>query len=303
MTLEENPLEKILSKEIKITSALSDGDLITARNLLKTIDTIPDDALYNSVVRNNFHCAKYLVKKGADIHKIYKSFFNDNILYLTYFHKNFEMFKFFIDKGVENLRSGREIFGIYEFDKYMIEKGQPVTEDLLMSSFYHNLEITKLLLNNVSSDFDINSDDSVILYTAVDHNYNFELIKLLIDHGADVNGEGIFKYVVYKGNVDIIKLFIEKGVDINSNDGLILKWAINYNNFEILNILINLNVNIEPYKEELLETLVLLEHLEMLKILINLPNIKNSVDYNHLYNIAVEENNTEIVNFLSDFIF
>ena len=313
--LEEDPLEKFFFKKSSkppeesqtdknIIFAFTKGDLVTARNLLKENGgIIPEYALYWSVLSGQFNSVKYLVKKGVDIHKIYD--FNQNLLDIANISQNnleIDIFKYLIEKGVKNLRPN-SLFYNYEFNKILIENGQPVTWELLMDILLvRDLDTVKLLLKHIPSDFDINQYKDIggsILINAV-NNCDINVIKSFVEHGADVNAHNVFESVVQKGNVDVIKYFIEKGVDINSNDGLVLKWAVYNNNFELLNILLERNVDINSHKDQLLENLVIGEQLEMLKFIIQLSSVQNSVNYQRLQKIAIEENNLEIADYLNN---
>jgi ankyrin repeat protein/uncharacterized protein YegL len=91
-------------------------------------------------------------------------------------------------------------------------------------------------------------------------NFNVEIIKYLIEHGADVNAETSDDFtpplhlaIEYNFNVKIIKYLVEQGANINAetNNGYTpLHWAAcNNSNVEVLQYLISqgVNVNAENY--------------------------------------------------------
>lgn len=99
--------------------------------------------------------------------------------------------------------------------KLILDKGFPITNELLEAVRVNNFEIVKLLVNH-------NSQLSGSLSRACSVG-NFEMVKFLFQSGCKINDIFIDEKFIYpslvsalfSGNIDIIKFLIENGVDSN----------------------------------------------------------------------------------------
>ncbi len=70
----------------------------------------------------------------------------------------------------------------------------------------------------IEKKFDVNSNDgNALLCACRDENPSFDVVKLLIDNGADVNHKNslAFKYACYFGNFYLVEYFVKSGADIH----------------------------------------------------------------------------------------
>lgn len=98
-----------------------------------------------------------------------------------------------------------------------------------------------------------NGAGETLIFYAV-YNNNLEMVKLLVDHNADINvktyyGKPLLLNCLRNNNNDIVRFLIEKGADVNIEDNgkTLLYWCIGKNQ-ELLDLLLekkDLNVNIQ----------------------------------------------------------
>ena len=98
-----------------------------------------------------------------------------------------------------------------------------------------NTEMVKLLVDNGA---DINISNGVCLQRAVDSK-NAELVKLLIDLGADVhvNIDYAIRWASYHNITKMVKYLLESGAKANVASNFPMKMAIKNNNNEIIELL------------------------------------------------------------------
>jgi len=116
------------------------------------------------------------------------------------------------------------------------------------------------------------------LYTAIDNNHNDEVVKYILDSGAQANGE-ILLLAMEKQRFNFAKQFIQSGADVNYQyppgkdytDGMTcLLHASKYNNFDLVKMLVDRGAFLE---------------------------VKNK-DGNTALSLAQSNGNTQIINFL-----
>ncbi|XP_055309515.1 26S proteasome non-ATPase regulatory subunit 10-like, partial [Sitodiplosis mosellana] len=86
-----------------------------------------------------------------------------------------------------------------------------------------NDEITKLLIQNGAN---LNANDNAsntALHIAAMSDTSLDVVRFLIEHGADVNARNLYKYsalltAAERGNVDIAKILIEHGANLDVTD-------------------------------------------------------------------------------------
>lgn len=157
-------------------------------------------------------------------------------------NKNIEVFKFLINKGIIVtprcvniiLRSSR--FDTVKMLEFLIENNTNLTDgnNLVFACRYCNFEVIKILLDNGA---DVNYNNSLCLFTACE-NLNFNVLKLLIEKGANINN-GIFIFACKQGLTKLVKFLIEKNC-IVTNDALIHSNT----NYDIIKILIGKGLDV-----------------------------------------------------------
>lgn len=152
--------------------------------------------------------------------------------------------------------------------------------------FDHSIETISLIINSCSNINSQNDDGKTPLYYAIETN-NKKIIKLLIDHGADVNinpynDTTLNAAIVHMCDQDIIDLFITHGYKLSPNDSL-LRCAIYFDNDDIIDLLINNGADVnqqDAYGQTPLHQAILYnKNYKVIVILINHganPNIKNN---------------------------
>lgn len=112
---------------------------------------------------------------------------------------------------------------IISFDKNTIDKKDNYRETALTWSSGNNfIEMVKLLLEN-GADVNARGRYKETALTIASYNNNIELVKLLLDNGADVNAGNKYGYTALmwastKWNKDIVKLLLDNGADVNARD-------------------------------------------------------------------------------------
>ena len=122
---------------------------------------------------------------------------------------NFENVKFLMDKGadINELQDGYYDYALY----YAI--------------FYNNYDMTKYILELNPAYI----NDGVIVATK---NNNKDIVKLLLDSGANVNNKEAFEEALINDYDDIVKLFVERGFNVNGGSTLSSRpyyvWVFSY---------------------------------------------------------------------------
>lgn len=131
--------------------------------------------------------------------------------------------------------------------KELLELGVNKNDALVYAAWQGRLKMVAYLADNGA---DINSEHSSraaykAIHSAVS-DYNFELIKLIIKKGGDVNvrsnsiGETALMMAAQKGNFKIVKLLLDSGADITIKDDTghtALDYAQENGNLEIYKLL------------------------------------------------------------------
>lgn len=133
---------------------------------------------------NYLEVAKWLVKKGADIHA-----YQEDAFYNACYCKHLEVVKWLIKQNIS----------MYTRNDCLCD-----------AASNNNIEVAKILLEN-NACVDFNYQESLL--TACDEGH-FEMIKLLLEYKGDVhaNGDAPLYYSIRDGRFEIIKWLIkEKG--------------------------------------------------------------------------------------------
>jgi ankyrin repeat protein len=139
---------------------------------------------------------------------------------------------------------------------------------------------------------------------------NYEISKILIENGADVNfiknGSSCFHCLCFNNNVKIIKLLNESGVDMNAidNEGVTgFNWACYNGCVEVVNLLIDKGININTVdnggKSGFINACIQ-GHLEIVDILINIgydTNLEDNYESNG-FHYACQEGHLDIIKLL-----
>jgi ankyrin repeat protein len=64
-----------------------------------------------------------------------------------------------------------------------------------------------------------------------------EIVKLVLDLGADVHGEEALIHASYYGHTEVVKLLLENGVDVHAENDKALRWATRKGNTKVVKLL------------------------------------------------------------------
>ena len=142
---------------------------------------------------------------------------------------------------------------------------------LMVAAQNNNTEMVKLLM-------DRGADAALDLLSAIKEE-NYEVTRMLVENGVDVNlsrrGETPIKLAIESGNLEILKYLLNKGADINTktvNDVSLLHIAVFHRMYDVVKILIEkgIDVNLKDIEGETpLSLAVLIGLYETAKILID----------------------------------
>jgi ankyrin repeat protein len=92
---------------------------------------------------------------------------------------------------------------------------------------------------------DVNYEDECdsLIYTAV-CNDSLQMVKMLLERGADINEEGGYLlYVAYECDFDdMIKLLLSEGIKYDSSHGSLIGWCICHDDVDSLKLLIEFDI-------------------------------------------------------------
>ena len=93
---------------------------------------------------------------------------------------------------------------------------------LMAACAHNNTAVVRLLLDSgANPNIKMSEDWTVLMYAVTENDIDFNIIKMLIDAGIDVNakneynGTALVRAIRWTSRIDIIKLLLESGADIN----------------------------------------------------------------------------------------
>ena len=227
-----------------ILEASKTGNLDRVRELLdsgvdiETKDEHDHTPLYNAVDNQNVEIVKLLIKRGANVNAQGYDYWS--VFDIANYRVNDEIINLLIWTGKishENIESG------------LVYKKLGVTEKVEYAIRDNNLERVRQLLDIIPINY------KRTLVVAFEDNQNIDIIRLLIEKGADVNNTDIDgNTVLHKmlsnqiNRIDIADLLIQNGFDINSlneRGESIISLAISNNMIDMVRLLLNSGANAE----------------------------------------------------------
>ena len=121
----------------------------------------------------------------------------------------------------------------FENVKFLIEKGADINKSddgyykcaLYYAVYYNNYDMTKYIL-----DLNLTYIDEGVCVAA--KNNNIDILKLLLDNGANVNNKEAFEEALIKDYDNIVILFVERGFNVNGSSrmsmGPYYVWVFSY---------------------------------------------------------------------------
>ena len=205
-----------------LTKAIEKGNLEIVKYLVENGADIKDNdsntALTVASRNGNLEVVKYLVENGADIND--KDNYGDTALMVASWNGNLEVVKYLVENGAdidENSHGKTALMIASEKDN---EDKDDLEKERMMRM---KIEMMRASLMNGADINAKNYDD----WTAGPFRYGelsyYEIIKYLVENGADINikynnGSTVLMKASKSGNYEIVKLLIENGADINDKD-------------------------------------------------------------------------------------
>lgn len=169
--------------------------------------------LINNIRKGKLTSVKELIDKGANV-----NYNNDSKTALGYacYYGHFDIVKFLLESGAY-IRDDMAIlyaaqYGHSNIVEYLIEyavKSKNYDTGLTWSVLYENIQVIKELIEN--NKVDVSSNNSIALVCAAIKG-NLEIIKMLVENGADihVNCDYILRNSISNGFIEVIKYLVEK---------------------------------------------------------------------------------------------
>ena len=228
-----------------------------------------DTELFKFVKNGNLTRIKELVKEGADI-----NIQNDdkmNFLHFSCRYGHLHIVKYLIEKNKNKLEyyisKFLKIFNLsFNYFDYINIKDDFGRTPLHLAVFKSNLEIVKYLVDNGA---DIYSGNNSPLMNAVG-NGRLEIIKYLVEKGVNIHArnDDALAEASKKGHLEIVKYLIKNGADIHTKNDCALIWASLKNNFEIVKYLVEKGANIHAKNDEALKYASACGYFDIVKYLV-----------------------------------
>ena len=224
-----------------------------------TIENNKTNVLIKSVKNNDKEITELLIEIGANVNG--GDCQNITPLIWAVIKNNKEIVKILVKAGANlfdkdnNNKTAISVacsMGCKEMVELVVKKGcNNVCEGILTASVYGNKDIIEFLINfNMNMTITCNHYNEALIKALSSYSENDntkEIIKLLINNGANVNYTGYFGYTPLilaskRDYKDIVKLLIQAGANINyhtNNNYTALAWASINKNKEIKKILKN----------------------------------------------------------------
>jgi len=260
-----------------------------------------DKAFLIACYFGNLEIIEYLLNNGADINACVKANYGDNSKYsisgngLSFAVDNsqLDVFDYLLEKGIKadlnnSLALGKIIFR-KDFNRAtkLIKNGANVQEcNILISSIIgDHWDIVKYLVTETNINIHEREDFAL---RCVCHKNNFEMVKLLVEKGANINAVAVFEEG-QKNNDD-------SNYGFNDNA---LTYAIFRNNWEIFNYLIEhgADPNVDN-QDPFLQATALMEDYPDLKNFVKHYIEKNYVIFNDLvFEELIKSSNLDLIKF------
>ena len=128
-----------------------------------------------------------------------------------------------------------------------------------------HIEVVKLLID-AGADVTAMNNKAIRLAS---ENGHLEVVKLLIGAGADVtaNDNEAIRWVSYNGHIEIVKLLIDAGADVTANDNEAIRWASRYGHIEIVKLLIGTGADVTAMNNKAIRLASENGHIEVVELL------------------------------------
>lgn len=203
---------------------------IKSNDINKPLENCGNTLLEYAVMSDSIEVAEFLINNGADIYLCTSEDW-DSLIDLAALSGNLNIIKFFLENGFNRnvfLEDGSlmsaAVNNYAEVARYLINQGKDINMHdssssmtaLRMAAQMHSAECVELLCN-MGADTEAESDYGTALLGAVSAG-DLEIVKILVNHGANVNyvnndGSTPYEMAVYKGYEDIAEYLLKRGAD------------------------------------------------------------------------------------------
>lgn len=191
--------------------------------------------LITAIIANNYECVEILIESGADLNF---SNYDKSPLAVAINRNNYEIAKLLYNKGAKI--------------NYYDSKGNTPLHVAIKEKNYFLVDIFTQEREYVNI---YNKNSNTPLNFALSNNSEIEIIKLLVNRGADVNlkneyGVSPLHKAILLGSPEIVELLVDKGANVNDE-----KWygffplhdAVMENNVDIVKILVHSGAKIDVF--------------------------------------------------------
>ncbi|EMY76824.1 ankyrin repeat protein [Leptospira weilii serovar Ranarum str. ICFT] len=208
-----------------LIGSIENNDLSGVRRCIETSAAIVNSTfigpspLYFAIKKENVEIVRLLLEKGADVHFQNNAVYDKSLLYFAIEKENVEIVELLLEKGADANAKSCDLFRRCNYLFFNVIKhysNLPPKND-------RRLKIIRLLLEK--GRVDVNStlaeDGSSPLHYAVENKHNIEIVKQLVEHGANVNGKNVYQQTpLYDaGSKKIAQYLLQQGADPTVKNG------------------------------------------------------------------------------------
>jgi ankyrin repeat protein len=169
---------------------------------------------------------------------------------------------------------------------------------LRWAATYGHLEVVKYLVQNGAN---VNNN-SALRWAA--YNGHLEIVKFLLENGANVHAwnDSALRSAAENGHLEIVEFLVQNGANVHANNNSALRWAAIYGHLEVVKFLLEDVANVHALKDSALRFAAEHGHLEVVKYLVqNGANVNAYDDFALLY--AAQNGHLEIVEYLESLLY
>jgi ankyrin repeat protein len=161
------------------------------------------------------------------------------------------------------------VLGNFTIADLLIQSGTDVNSvpiSIIYLQGLFKLETITWLLENGSSMYHKNKGLNMAI-----NGKNYELIKVLIEYGANVNiDNGLpLKHMSWDGNIEIVDLLLKAGADVHVDNDIPLRNAFSCGHVKVVELLLNFGANIHIFVDEDLRSAFSCGHVKVVELLLN----------------------------------